>query len=327
MLKSAKLLISLVAAGSAAMAQQAISVQSGLIHHVEGQVEHKGAPVKMDVGKFPMVNQGETLTSRSGRAEVLLTPGVFLRLGADSSLRMLSTALSDTRVEIVSGAALVEVVEIGKFNKVTLRIGESETSLQRFGLYLFDAGARRIRVFEGKATVAMAGESVNLSRGRQALLGATLTSAKFNIKEREIDALYAWSLRRGDLMAQANVSAATALRSNGYRMNSSMWAFYPGMGLMTFLPYSGYCRSAFGYGYYSPSTVWQYYAPREQPSYGGGGYDPGSRPGWSGMGGGASSGGYSGGSGSVSAASVDSGRAAAPAAAPAVEAPSGGRGR
>lgn len=323
-MRTATVLVSLLAV-PASFAQQAISVQSGMVHHIRGQVEREGAPLTMETGKFPMVEQGQTLTTRVGLAEVLLTPGVFLRLGAESSMRMLQTALTDTRLEIASGSALVEVVEMSKFTRVGVRIGESETVMTKPGLYQFDASARRVSVFDGRATVSMGGRSVELKGGRQAILTPELAAAKFDGKSRQTEPLYAWSRGRADLLAQANVSAATALRSSGYRMNSSMWTFFPGMGLMTFLPYSGYARSAFGWGYYSPSAVWQYYAPRyEQPSYGGG------RPEWSGMGGGGNTG-YSPsrGSGSVSAASVDSGRASAPAAAsaPAVSAPSGGRGR
>lgn len=309
----------------AVFAQQAISVQSGLIHHTEGVVEKDGLRIRMERNKFPQAKVGEIVATREGRAEMLLTPGVFLRLAPNSSVRMLSTSLTDTRVEVVSGAALVEVAEITKPNKVAIQIAQSETPLERFGLYQFDAGAQRIRVYEGKLAVHMSGQNVEIGKGRQALLSPQLTAAKFSLKEREMNGLYTWSVERADLIQRANIGAATAYRSSGYRALNSMWTFYPNFGILTFLPYSGFARSAFGLGYYSPRTIWQYYAPRVDapPSYGGGAH---SQPTWSGMGGSPN---YSGSStGSAPAASVGMGRSSAPAAsAPAVSAPSGGRSR
>ncbi len=49
------------------------------------------------------------LRTGQGRAEVLLTPGVFLRVGENSAIRMLDNRLLSTRVEIVSGNAIVRI--------------------------------------------------------------------------------------------------------------------------------------------------------------------------------------------------------------------------
>ncbi len=55
------------------------------------------------------MEKGQTLATEDARAEVLLTPGVFLRLGSHSSFKMVSNLLSDTRLEVLSGTAIVEV--------------------------------------------------------------------------------------------------------------------------------------------------------------------------------------------------------------------------
>src|ERR1700731_2611898 len=103
---SSSILIAL--SGTTAFAQSVISAHSGLIHYVEGRVLLDGKPVEVSLTAFPEVKQGMELRSEDGRAEVLLNPGVFLRLAENSSIRMVSNKLDDSRVEFLSGSAVIE---------------------------------------------------------------------------------------------------------------------------------------------------------------------------------------------------------------------------
>ena len=78
--------------------QMAISVKSGLIHHIEGQALLDGVAVKKKTNEFPMVKEGSTFATERGTAEILLSPGSFLRLGPDSSFQMKSVKLEDARL-------------------------------------------------------------------------------------------------------------------------------------------------------------------------------------------------------------------------------------
>src|SRR5438046_8414896 len=103
-----------------AWGQLAVSARSGMVNHLEGQVTLAGEPLKLRFGQFPEVAPGLTLASQDGRAEVLLTPGVFLRLDDHSSFKMISNTLTDSQVELTKGAALVEVRELLKDNSVSV---------------------------------------------------------------------------------------------------------------------------------------------------------------------------------------------------------------
>src|SRR6185503_19245648 len=116
-----------------------ISAKSGVIHYLEGAVYNGDHPVDTKIGHFQDIKEGEVLRTEAGRAEVLLTPGVFLRLGENSSVKMISTRLSDTRLEIVSGAALIEVAEMLKDNAVTVIYKDATVELRKSGLFRFDA--------------------------------------------------------------------------------------------------------------------------------------------------------------------------------------------
>jgi hypothetical protein len=303
---------------SSAFAQQAISVQSGMVHHVEGRVLLDGEPVKPRFGQFPMVAAGKSFVTEEGRAEVLLSPGAFLRLADHSSMEMISNDLTDTRVRLNGGSALLEVAELSKAHKITVKIGGAETAVLKAGLYRFDAGeAGRVRVYDGKVEVTQQAGVAKLGRNRELVFEEGLQAAKF--KGKPSDALYEWSERRSAMVARANLAAARTLYSNGYRASASSWTYYPAFGMLTFLPRSGYLRSPFGWSYYSPSAIWYLYAPRyNRDAFGDGG---GSRSAWGGMG-----------SMSRSASPSPSagggmGRASAPAASAPVASPGGGRSR
>ncbi len=94
--------------GAVCYAQSVTSAHSGTLHYFEGEVSIDGTPVQSKVGKFQEVKEQGVLSTALGRAEVLLTPGVFLRLGENSSIKMLDTRLVSTRVDILSGNVMLE---------------------------------------------------------------------------------------------------------------------------------------------------------------------------------------------------------------------------
>src|SRR5580698_5839344 len=89
-------------------AQSVTSAHSGTLHYFEGDVAIDGAQVQSKVGRFSEIKEQSVLRTAQGRAEVLLTPGVFLRVGENSAIKMLDNRLISTRVELLSGTAMVE---------------------------------------------------------------------------------------------------------------------------------------------------------------------------------------------------------------------------
>jgi hypothetical protein len=237
----------------ACWAQAVISAHSGLVNFVQGDVQLADRAVKLDGAIFPEVKLGQTFSTRDGHAEILLTPGVFLRLGRNSSFRMISNQLTDVQVEILNGSALVDANEIREDNRITVKVGDSETLLLKKGLYQFNADAGQVRTFAGKAQVSDASNSTELKGGRTLLLESLLTPEKFD-KNKSTDELLAWSKQRDQRLAVANMSVARSLGSSS--LSSSLWAWDPWMGAYTFLPQSGYGYNPFGIAWYSPRSVW-----------------------------------------------------------------------
>jgi hypothetical protein len=272
--------LGVLAAGSAC-AQYVISSHAGVVQYVEGRAFLADKPVEPKFGQFPDIKENQEFRTEDGRAEVLLTPGVFLRLGENSAIRMLSTRLTDTRVEMLSGSAVVESNEIPKDNAIELVYKKESIRLQKQGLYRLDTEPAHFQVFEGEAMVTDGSGSMTLKSGKQTNLSGVLMAESFDRKADDQDALYRWSDRRASYVAQANVASAAQVGNSytgsgygggygygglGYPGFLGGWAFNPSFGMYTYMPYSGFGYSPFGYTYYSPATVG--YAP----VFGGSGY-------------------------------------------------------
>ena len=93
------------------------------------------------------------LSTQAGKAEILLTPGVFFRVGENSTATMISPSLTNTEVGLDKGTALVEVAELHEANLLEVREGDSATQLLKTGLYAFDADQGAVRVLKGEALV------------------------------------------------------------------------------------------------------------------------------------------------------------------------------
>ena len=89
-------------------AAAATTSRVGALEYVEGSACIDGKPVKANQDRLPILGNGATLSTAMGHAEMLLTPGVFLRLDGDSEARLASASLTDTRVQLNRGAAMLE---------------------------------------------------------------------------------------------------------------------------------------------------------------------------------------------------------------------------
>jgi uncharacterized protein YneR len=252
-----------------ASAQSIISAQSGAVHYIEGEVRIDGVPVRMDSSRFPAVAQGSVLSTHLGRAELLLTPGMFLRLPESSSMRMLRNALTDTHIELLSGSALIEAVDVFKGNSVAMHMDDVTVTLQDKGLYYFESDPARLSVYKGKAEVARDGEVLTVKGGRQASLGGRLVAVKFDTKQ--ADGLYRWSAQRSSYVAMASYPTAQSIYQRGYDWTTSGWMWSPYYGMFTYIPGSGRFVSPFGYSFYSPRMLYFISAPPQPVQVGGGG--------------------------------------------------------
>ena len=249
--------------GTAAFAQSVISAHSGLIHYAEGRVLLDGQPVEVSATSFPEVKRGMELRTEGGRAEVLLNPGVFLRLAENSSIRMVENKLTDSRVEFLSGSAVIEASRelAQKDNTVTIEYKGTSALLRKSGIYRFDSEPAQFRVYSGEAEVKTASNVLVVKAGKEVSLNGTVAVEKFDSKDS--DSLDRWSQRRAEYVSMANISAAKYVSDSGTSWGYSGWNYNPYFGMYTYLPMAGMFYSPYGYPYFAPTTVYRVYqSPR-----------------------------------------------------------------
>jgi hypothetical protein len=233
----------------------------GTLNYVEGQVSMGDQALNsQSIGRAEL-QPGESLVTEKGKAEVLLTPGVFLRIGNNSSVKMISPSITDTEVEVDQGHAMIEVAEIHPENSLRVDEDGTATQLLKTGLYDFNRNQRELRVFDGKAFVESGREHVDVKAGRDLTLASNDLSkaGKFDKKQYEEGDLFRWSSLRSGYLAEANVDAAGMYAENGWGglgWWGADWYWDPWFDAFTFIPGDGIFYSPFGWGFYSPWWVW-----------------------------------------------------------------------
>jgi len=279
---AAKVLTGFFTVAMCAMPQAyTVSAKPGAINYIEGGAYLNGQPIPAKQQKSTFLNANDTLSTDVGKAEVLLTPGVFLRLGDNSQIRMVSPSLTDTQVELHRGEAMLEVDELVKENHISLLDHGSSVVIQKTGLYRFTAGEEpTAATVEGKADVYLGDDHIQLGKGRETVLSGRLRAEKFDAKKE--DDLYAWSNARSEYDSAASYQTArnATLNTNsysawgGYGFNGFAapgWYWNSGFNSYAWLPMDGAFFSPFGYGFYGPGVV--AYAPVITTAlYGGGGW-------------------------------------------------------
>jgi hypothetical protein len=248
-------------------ARAAQTAAPGTLNYVQGQVSLEGRPLSTQQVGHVEVQPDQMLSTGQGKAEVLLSPGVFLRIGDNSQVRMISNDLVDPRVDVVHGEAMVEVDYLPKQAGLDVTERGADASLLKEGLYKFNAEEGQIAVVDGKARITDNGSSKEIGKGKEVVLnGGPLKDVKFDRKAE--DSLYQWSNVRAQYLAEANQSTAR----NIYVMGGGGWwgpGWYwnPYFAMYSWVPGSGFFWSPFGYPFFSPAYV--VYAPAVARFYGG----------------------------------------------------------
>jgi hypothetical protein len=245
----------ILAAALSAPAFGANPARPGTVNYVEGQVSLSGQPLDAKAIGTAELQPGQSLDTQVGKAEILLTPGAFFRLGDNSSVTMISPSLTDLELRLDKGRAMVEIAELHQQNNLMIVQDGDTVRLTKTGLYEFDADNAQVRVYEGEAIVRHRDHDIEVKSKNQVALGdnsSSLKPEKFDIQSVQDD-LYNWSSLRSAYEAEANVD-----RDQTYAMGNwygSGWDWDPYFGTYAYIPGDGIFYSSFGWGFYSPFFV------------------------------------------------------------------------
>jgi len=228
-----------------------ISAKAGLVNAVEGSTNVRaqqqvaaGAPIQ---------------TGPSGRVEVLLNPGSFLRLGENSEAVFDSVDLTNISLRIMSGDAVIESSSIGKDTPIHVTNGQMKLSIVASGLYRFSTNTAA--VLDGELRTSDSGLSIK--KGWQvSVQGDQYEETKISQGE-QVTSLEQWSQQRSEQIAGVNSRSAETDSATSYQRQLLYpgSSIYPGGSLPYSLspgvvplptPFSFFHWYSGGYGFYQP---------------------------------------------------------------------------
>lgn len=235
----------------------------GSINYVEGKASIGTQALGPNSPGSVELEKDQILTTEAGKVEILLTPGVFLRVADYSAVRMVSPNLAYTAVAIEKGRAAVEVLDIHNENDIRISLNDISTKLLNKGLYDFDANQNEIRVFKGKAEAYVEDRKIILTRERELCSdeNGVMKARDFDARQYEDD-FFRWSALRSAYLSEASVDEARVYVGMGPGWYGPYWygpGWYwnPNFFVYTFLPANGIFYSPFGWGFYSPIVVYR----------------------------------------------------------------------
>jgi len=249
-----------------------ISAKAGAVNAVIGDVtvEHEGGRTNR-LFKGDEVQAAEIVsTGTDGKAEILMNPGSYIRIGANSSFQFDSTDLDNVRIKMHRGSAIFEVFGAEEFG-VDVKAGTSRFALVDTGIYRVDVGAdgnAEVSIVKGKVMPGLNATKAVKSGKTLDYSGNSFAVVKYD-KEKK-DELDVWSAERARELSMV----AKSLRPDRLRdplINSfygRRWDLHNSFGVWVYDPfYRSFCFLPFGYGWNSPygfgfgRSLWYYNLP------------------------------------------------------------------
>lgn len=250
------LFATLPAAGATAPA----TARVGAVEYIEGTAFVDGKPASGNRDHLPILDNGQSISTGDGHAEMILTPGVFLRMAAHSEVRLLNASLTNTRLRLDRGSAMIEVGNLHRDNLIRMETGEGTVRVLKNGLYRFDANPAEVQVFQGKVEATAQDSRVDAGKHHAIALGSRPAVSKF--KPAPDDDLSRWSRLRSEYEAEASISSAQYFVDMGWPGAYADWFWNPWFSTWTWFPASGLYWNPYGFGLFSPWMVYQYYPVR-----------------------------------------------------------------
>jgi hypothetical protein len=240
-----------------ASAQYIISARGGLVNYTTGPVSYRSDDSSWkEVSPELQLNVGDRIkTEDFGKAELLLNPGSFLRIGNGAEVIMQNTDLGAGAIELLSGSAILEVANLPDGGTLTVQTPVTTVRIKKEGLYRVDviSDAITLTVRQGEAFFLQADNTLEKvkKKKRALIIGGQSQIAKFDPDQ--VDDFDLWSADRAELLIAANQSFVQRMGSWSWpRLQWSAWVFDPFYGFYTFFPWGASNWSPYGYGYYNP---------------------------------------------------------------------------
>lgn len=243
-----------------------ISANAGAISYVSGKVliARKNYLGNDSVKKDYALKDGEIIrTEATGKAEILLNPGSYLRLGQNSQFSFEDISLDNLRIKLDKGSAIFEIAASKSMRKegfyVEVATPNTKLFLNQSGIYrlnILPNNATEILVWRGEVKVGSLQAKAIDARKRIVVSGTNQTLA--SLGKDEFDGLDTWSNERAASVARLNNRLRSKDLANsifgyantgGTGSGMGFWVLDRATGRWFFLPFRSYWNSPYGYNY------------------------------------------------------------------------------
>lgn len=241
-----------------------ISARAGGLNLVAGMVsvQRRGAYAMISIANGEMLENGDRLeTGANSRAEILLNPGSYLRLGENSEIELTDSSLDSLRIKLNRGVAIIEAGGgSDKFAVIELQSNNAIILIDKKGVYRIenqtDSGFTLARTQKGRARVN--GDEIKDGKEIKIVANGSAEIAKFDKKVQ--DNFDLWSSSRAETIATENKKLSdqtvsglySRYRNDTLSRNGRLggyWLYNPLFRSRTFLPFSAGWSSPYGYRY------------------------------------------------------------------------------
>lgn len=244
-----------------AQAQYLVSSKAGFVNRVEGTVNLKSPDnVLESLSKASMgtqMKEGDRLsTTADSHAELLLSPGSYLRLNEKTQIEAVRTMFDNTRFDIIQGSVILEIGEIDKNLPLEIGTPRSVVAINKMGIYRIDVVGKDVAVSVRKGEAYLGTRDQLLAKSASKIGGnkvyrligdAAPQTAKLSTKV--FDAFDQWSFLQAESLVAANYGTLTRARSRGALLSG--WIYDPFSNRYTFIPGSWRYATPYGFAYYS----------------------------------------------------------------------------
>jgi hypothetical protein len=279
-------------------AQYLVSSKAGFVNRAEGTVSilrvdsEDGQAGRASLGT-QMRDGDRLMTGADARAEILLSPGNYLRLNQNSEVRAVNTNWASMTFELVKGAMIVEVgidpqpahgfVPTGDrtvTKKTPLEVVTPQGTffVAKDSLVRVDAksaatwvAVRQGEIKLGTRDLVASNKAEKVKRGKLVRLTSSAQPELAKVDKDQVDDFDTWSFTRAQTLVAANLAA---LRQNSF-LSQMGWYYNSFYGCYTFVPRRGYLVSPYGFGFFRNWADCYWYNPFYGGYYGGGYYGGG----------------------------------------------------
>ena len=242
-----------------------ISAKAGGVNSVLGRVtvQNKGKSQFELLTSQANLGAGDVVdTGASGRVEVLLNPGSYLRVASGTRFELVDNSLDRLTIKLLQGTAIVEATGANDVNtEIAVQTPQSRLTLVKRGIYRFNVSPSQseLLVLKGKAIVN-GNERTPIRGGQKAALNSGAVVA-VKLDKTEQDDFDSWSRARAESLARANSRIpARALNSYlssldsewplvSYSGRNGVWLYHSSSMCFTFVPFYPGWGSPYGPGY------------------------------------------------------------------------------